>query len=137
MPDEVFEVSAVPQGVAHVLVIRTLGVEDFIQCPHSFVRCPTGSSGRWLDSVHLLARPFFPALVRLLVRIPPWCGWRRFCASDEVLGPLIHGDVDVRLPNNCSEVAGAFLKGKCALGPFLSILVIECQHKYSNVNLCP
>jgi hypothetical protein len=29
------------------------------------------------------------------------------------------------------------LKGKCALGPFLSILVIECQHKYSNVNLCP
>jgi hypothetical protein len=30
-----------------------------------------------------------------------------------------------------------FLKGKCALGPFLSILVIECQHKCLNVNLCP
>jgi hypothetical protein len=29
------------------------------------------------------------------------------------------------------------MKGKCALGPFLSILVIECQHKYLNVNLCP
>jgi hypothetical protein len=29
------------------------------------------------------------------------------------------------------------LKGKCAFGPFLSILVIECQHKYLNVNLCP
>jgi hypothetical protein len=29
------------------------------------------------------------------------------------------------------------VKGKCALGPFLSILVIECQHKYLNVNLCP
>jgi hypothetical protein len=29
------------------------------------------------------------------------------------------------------------LKGKCALGPFLSILVIVCQHKYLNVNLCP
>jgi hypothetical protein len=28
------------------------------------------------------------------------------------------------------------LKGKCALGPFLSILVIECQHKWSYVNLC-
>jgi hypothetical protein len=27
-------------------------------------------------------------------------------------------------------------KGKCALGPFLSILVIECQHKCLNVNLC-
>ena len=28
------------------------------------------------------------------------------------------------------------LKGKCALGPFLSILVIECQHKCLIVNLC-
>jgi hypothetical protein len=28
------------------------------------------------------------------------------------------------------------VKGKCALGPFLSILVIECQHKWSCVNLC-
>jgi hypothetical protein len=27
------------------------------------------------------------------------------------------------------------LKGKCALGPFLSILVIECQHKCLSVNL--
>jgi hypothetical protein len=29
------------------------------------------------------------------------------------------------------------VKGKCALGPFLSILVIECQHKGLNVNQCP
>jgi hypothetical protein len=29
------------------------------------------------------------------------------------------------------------VKGKCALGPFLSILVIECKHKCLNVNLCP
>jgi hypothetical protein len=29
------------------------------------------------------------------------------------------------------------VKGKCAFGPFLSILVIECQHRYLNVNLCP
>jgi hypothetical protein len=29
------------------------------------------------------------------------------------------------------------LKGKCALGPFLSILVIECQHMCLNVNLYP
>jgi hypothetical protein len=28
------------------------------------------------------------------------------------------------------------VKGKCALGPFLSILVIECQHKWNYVNLC-
>jgi hypothetical protein len=45
--------------------------------------------------VHLLARPLLPALVRLLVHVPSWRGFR---ASDEVLGPLIRGDVDVRLP---------------------------------------
>jgi hypothetical protein len=28
------------------------------------------------------------------------------------------------------------LKGKCALGPFLSILVIECQRMCFCVNLC-
>jgi hypothetical protein len=28
------------------------------------------------------------------------------------------------------------VKGKCALGPFLSILVIECQHKCFCVDLC-
>jgi hypothetical protein len=28
------------------------------------------------------------------------------------------------------------LKGKCALGPFLSILVIECKHKGLNVKIC-
>ena len=42
--------------------------------------------------------------------------------------------------NNVAEyeaLVNGLLKGKCALGPFLSILVIECQHKYLNVNLCP
>jgi hypothetical protein len=33
-------------------------------------------------------------------------------------------------------LAGASLKGKCALGPFLSILVIECKHKGLNVKIC-
>jgi hypothetical protein len=28
------------------------------------------------------------------------------------------------------------VKGKCALGPFLSILVIECQHKCLSENIC-
>jgi hypothetical protein len=32
--------------------------------------------------------------------------------------------------------AQAALKGKCALGPFLSILVIECQRKCFCVDLC-
>jgi hypothetical protein len=34
MPDGVFEVPEVPQGVPHVLVVRALGVENLIQCPY-------------------------------------------------------------------------------------------------------
>jgi hypothetical protein len=40
------------------------------------------------------------------------------------------------LPAAPKRQAGDWLKGKCALGPFLSILVIEYQHKCLNVNLC-
>jgi hypothetical protein len=36
-----------------------------------------------------------------------------------------------------STLSTYLLKGKCAFGPFLSILVIEYQHKCLNVNLCP
>jgi hypothetical protein len=34
------------------------------------------------------------------------------------------------------DIRFCHVKGKCALGPFLSILVIGCQHKCLNVNLC-
>jgi hypothetical protein len=41
---------------------------------------------------------------------------------------------------NCTSnvilFATSEVKGKCALGPFLSILVIESQHKCLSVNLC-
>jgi hypothetical protein len=36
-----------------------------------------------------------------------------------------------------SRKRAGHVKGKCAFGPFLSILVIECQHKCLNVILCP
>jgi hypothetical protein len=32
VPDRVLEVPAVPKGVAHVLVVRTLGIKDVVQC---------------------------------------------------------------------------------------------------------
>jgi hypothetical protein len=67
------------------------------------------SSGRWPNGMHLLAGPFLPALVRLLLHIPPWCGRCGFCASDEVLCLLIRGDVDVRLPKQL------FGSGRCLL----------------------
>jgi hypothetical protein len=45
MPDRVFEISAVSQGVPHVLMIQTLGVEDLVQCSYSFAGCATDPSG--------------------------------------------------------------------------------------------
>jgi hypothetical protein len=65
-----------------------------------------------------------------------------------VLPPLVRrrkGGRDVLLSVPRPQLEGAatvphrhtnLLKGKCAIGPFLSILVIECQHKWSCVNLC-
>jgi hypothetical protein len=47
------------------------------------------------------------------------------------------GSRDPSLMTLLVGVTSTTLKGKCALGPFLSILVIECQPKYLNVNLCP
>jgi hypothetical protein len=35
------------------------------------------------------------------------------------------------------QLGTLILKGKCAFGPFLSILVIECKHKCLNVKICP
>jgi hypothetical protein len=40
------------------------------------------------------------------------------------------------LPDQLDLARYGMVKGKCALGPFLSILVIECQHKWTHVNLC-
>jgi hypothetical protein len=59
--------------------------------------------------VNILAGPLFPAFVRLLVHVPPWRGRCGFCASGEVLGPLIRSDVDVCLPEQL------FGGGRCLL----------------------
>jgi hypothetical protein len=47
------------------------------------------------------------------------------------------GAHDIEFRPRTSIKTQALVKGKCALGPFLSILVIECQHKGLNVNQCP
>jgi hypothetical protein len=54
---------------------------------------------------------------------------------DDALNGPIHEPQPIALKATRSKEA--LLKGKCAFGPFLSILVIECQHKCLNVNLCP
>jgi hypothetical protein len=52
-----------------------------------------GGSG----GMYVLTRPLLPALVMLLVRVAMWCRWCRFCTSDEVLGSLVIGDLEVCL----------------------------------------
>jgi hypothetical protein len=91
-------------------MVRTLGIEDFIQCLYPSVGCTAGSSDGWPGSVHLLAGPLLPALVRLLVCVSPWHGWRGFLASNEVLGPFIRSDVEVCLPEQLFGGGRCFLE---------------------------
>jgi hypothetical protein len=96
--DGVLEVPAVPKGVAHVLVVRALGVEDVVQRAFASARSSSGARGRWSGGVHFFARPLLPAFVGLLVRVASWrcrCGLR---SSDEVLSLLVGGDVEVSFP---------------------------------------
>jgi hypothetical protein len=90
-------------------VIRALGIEDVIQCVCPYTWHAPGSSDRWPGGVDLFSGSFLPAFVWLLVRAPSWCRWYGFCTSDEVMGPLIYGDVDVRLPKQL------FGGGRCRL----------------------
>jgi hypothetical protein len=54
VPDGVLEVSAVPKGVAHVLVVRTLGIEDVVQCSLASMGCPSSMRDGWSGGVNLV-----------------------------------------------------------------------------------
>jgi hypothetical protein len=90
------EVSAVPQGVAHILVIWALGIEDDVQCLLASAGCTSGTRDGWSGGVDLFTGPLLPTLVGLLVRVAPWCLWRKFRSPDEVLSPFVSGNVEVR-----------------------------------------
>jgi hypothetical protein len=92
------EVPAVPKGVVHVLVVRALGVEDVVQCALAPARSSPGARGRWSGGMHLFSRSLLPAFVRLLVRVVSWRCRCRLRSSDEVLGSLVGGDVEVGFP---------------------------------------
>jgi hypothetical protein len=98
VPDGLLKVSAVPEGVAHVLVVRTLGVEDVVQCSFTSMGCPSGMRDGWSSVVDFFTRPLLPTLVGLLVRVTSWCRWCRLRSSDEVLSPFVGGDVEVCFP---------------------------------------
>jgi hypothetical protein len=95
VPNRVLEVPTIPKGVAHVLVVRALGVEDVVQCMFASAGCSLGTRGGWSGGVDFFTRPFHPTFVGLLVRVASWCRWCRLCSSDEVLSSFVGGDVEV------------------------------------------
>jgi hypothetical protein len=98
VPDRVLEVPAVPKSVAHVLVVWALGVEDVVQRALTSVRSSSGARSWWPGGVYFFAGPLLPAFVGLLVRVASWCRRCGLCSSDEVLGPLVGGVVEVGFP---------------------------------------
>ena len=98
VPDGVLEVPAVPKGVAHVLVVRALGVEDVVQRALASTGSSSGARGRWSDGLDFFARSLVPTLVGLLIRVASRCRWCWLYSSDEVLSSLVGGDVEVGLP---------------------------------------
>jgi hypothetical protein len=90
------EVSTVLQGVAHILVIRVLGIEDVVQCPLASAGCTSGTRDGWSSDVDLFTRPLLPMLVGLLVCVTPRCRRSRLRSLDEVLSSFLGGDVEVR-----------------------------------------
>jgi hypothetical protein len=92
------EIPAVPEGVAHVLMVRTLGAEDVVQRVFASSRSSSGARGGRSGGVDLFTRPLLPALVRLLVRAASRCCWRRLRSPDEVLSSFVGGDVEIGFP---------------------------------------
>jgi hypothetical protein len=95
VPHGMLEVSAVPKGVAHVLVVRALGIEDVVQRAFASARSSSGARGGWSGGVDFFTRTLFPTFVRLLVRVASRCHRRRLWSSDEVLSSFVGGDVEV------------------------------------------
>jgi hypothetical protein len=98
VPHGVLEVSAVLEGVAHVLMVWALGIEDVIQRTFASARSSSGARGRWSSGVDFFTRPLLPTFVGLLVRVASRCCRCRLCSSDEVLSSFVDGDVKVGFP---------------------------------------
>jgi hypothetical protein len=92
------EVSAVPEGVAHVFVVRALGVEDVVQLAFASARSSSGARGGRSGGVDLFTRPLLPAFVGLLVHVTSRCCWCGLGSSNEVLSSFVGGDVGVGFP---------------------------------------
>jgi hypothetical protein len=104
------EVSAVPKGVAHVLVVRALGVEDVVQRAFASASSSSSARGRWFGGVDFFTRPLLPTFVGLLVRVASWCRLCRLCSSDEILSSFVGSDVEVSFPEQLLGGSRRFLQ---------------------------
>jgi hypothetical protein len=95
VPHGMLKVSAVPKGVAHILVVRALGVKDIVQRASASARSSSGARGGWSGGVDFFTRPLFPTFVGMLVRVTSRCRRCRLCSSNEVLSSFVGGDVEV------------------------------------------
>jgi hypothetical protein len=98
VPERVFEVPVILEGVAHVLVVRALGVEDVVQRAFTSMGCSSSARGGWPGGVDFFTGPLLPTLVGLLVRVASRCRRCRCCSFDEVLSSFVDGDVEVSFP---------------------------------------
>jgi hypothetical protein len=107
-----------PTSSSYSLISKSTGLKE------SSTRCE--SDGRFLVK----------AGQTMVCRGDSWCwmgrNWQVPCQSD-----INYGVCELQVRELPFGGGNAMLKGKCALGPFLSILVIECQYKCLNVNLYP
>jgi hypothetical protein len=122
------EVSAVPQGVVHIFVVRALGVEDIVQCSFASVGRPSGVRDRWSSGIDLFTRPLLPTLVGLLVCIMPRCRRSRLHPPDEVLSPFVGGDVEVRFPEQLLRGGRRLLQFGLDEGRVIGSLVEVLDH---------
>jgi hypothetical protein len=122
------EVSAVPEGVAHVLVVWALGVEDVVQRMFASARSSSSARGGWSGGVDFFTRPLLPTFVGLLVRVASRCCRCRLCSSDEVLSSFVGGDVEVGFPEQLLEGSQCLLQYGSDEGRVIRSLVEVLDH---------
>ena len=110
MPDGVLEIPAVAESVAHILVVRALGVEDVVHHAFASTRSSPGARGGWSGGMDFFTRPLLPTFVGLLVRVASRCCRCRLCSSDEVLSSFVDGDVEVGFPEQLLGGSRLFLQ---------------------------
>jgi hypothetical protein len=128
VPHGMLEVSAVPEGVAHVLVVWALGVEDVVQRMFASARSSSSARGGWSGGVDFFTRPLLPTFVGLLVRVASRCCRCRLCSSDEVLSSFVGGDVEVGFPEQLLEGSQCLLQYGSDEGRVIRSLVEVLDH---------